>query len=266
MNASKSLLLLVAGLGVAAVALLGWQRHTADRLRGEIVRQQQVAGEERARLEDEHRRLMATQTSTGELQRLRAERTAVSSLLGEIEAMRHRADEAARATIARDRPLAMESGMEHSMREGPVPARFWKNAGQATPEAAFETALWAGAGGNVESLAGVLALDADARAKAEAVFAKLPAAMKQELATPERLIALLVAKDVPLGSAEILTQATPADATADTRLAAKLVDSEGKSKEVHLSVRSQDGNWRFVVPPSAVERYATLLQTPVAVR
>jgi hypothetical protein len=68
---------------------------------------------------------------------------------------------------------------------------------------------------------------------------------------------------VPLGSAEILTQATPADPSEDTKLAVKLVDAGGKSKEVHLSLRLRDGSWRFVVPPGAVEKYATLLQTPV---
>jgi len=262
MRAPKLPLVFIAGLAAAAVALLGWQRHTAGRLRAEIVRQQRFMKEERARLEDEQRRLKAARVSEAELQKLRAERTAISSLLGEIESMRHRADESARAIATRNRPPSAEIVVGPSMTEGPVPARLWKKAGQATPEAAFETALWAGAGGNVESLTGLLVFDADARAKAQAIFAGLPPALQQELATPEQLIALLVAKDMPLGSAEILTRVTPDDPLADTKLAAKLVAADGKSKEVQLSLRARDGSWRFVVPPGAVEKYAAELRAP----
>jgi hypothetical protein len=266
MNSSKSPYVFIIGLTAIAAALLGWQRHTAGRLRVEINRQQQFAGKERLQLDSENRRLVAAQLSAADVQKLRVERGAVSSLLVEIESMRHRADQAARIVAARNGSSLAKSDVEYSMTDGPVPSRFWKQAGQATPAAAFETALWAGAGGNVESLAGLLVFDSKAKSKADAIFAALPQAMQQELVTPDRLIALLVAKDVPLGSAEILTQAAPADPAKDTRMAVKLIDAEGKSKEVHLSLRLRDGSWRFVVPPSAVEKYATLLQTSVTAR
>ncbi|HEY4245530.1 MAG TPA: hypothetical protein VGM64_01675 [Lacunisphaera sp.] len=257
MSAPKSSYVFIAGLVAVAAVLLSWQRHTAERLQLEIVHQQETAEKERAQLEHENRRLITAQLSTGELQKLGTERTAVSSLFGEIESMRHRADQTARNGLS-----SSENAIDHSMTDGPVPARFWKKSGQATPAAAFETALWAGAGGNVESLAGLLVFDQVAQTKANAIFAALPAVMQRELATPERLIALLVAKDVPLGSAEILTQATPADPSADTKLAAKLTGADGKSKEVHLSLRATGGSWRFVVPSDAVERYATRLSAP----
>jgi hypothetical protein len=112
----------------------------------------------------------------------------------------------------------------------------------------------------------LLVFDPVAQTKSNAIFAALPPTIQQELATPARLIALLVAKDVPLGSAEILTQATPADPSNDTKLAAKLVDADGKSKEVHLSLRATDGSWRFVVPADAVERYAARLTAPISAR
>jgi hypothetical protein len=233
-------------------------------LRAEINRQQQSAVKERLQLESENRRLVAAQLPVAEVQKLRVERGTVSSLLSEIESMRRRADEAVRLAAARHGSASAKSDVEYSLADGPVPARFWNQAGQATPAAAFETALWAGAGGNVESLAGLLVFDPKAKFKADAIFAALPQAMQQELATPERLIALLVAKDVPLGSAEILTQATPADPLNDTRMAVKLTDAGGKSKEVHLSLRATDGTWRFVVPPDAVEKYAAQLRAPAA--
>jgi hypothetical protein len=253
----------IVGLIGAAVVMLGWQRRIAERLRGEIATQHAMANE-RAWLLAEHQRLTAAQVKPEELQRLAVDRKAVTALLGEIEAMKGRAAAVAAAASGGKTPVT--SNLRRlSMESGPMPAALWRNAGQATPEAAFETALWAGAGGNVDSLTGLLSFDADARADAEGIFAKLPSALQQELATPERLIALLVAKDVPLGSAEILTQITPADpSAADTKLVANLVDAEGKAKEVRLSLRVQDGSWRFVVSPRAVERYAALLETPLA--
>lgn len=266
MRTSKSPYFFITGLALIAAVLVGWQRHTAARLRSEIIRQQQLAEKDRAQLEGESRRLLTAQVPAAEVQRLRAERAAVSSLLGEIESMRHRADEAARAVTAGNGSSSGKSDVGYSMTDGPVPARLWKKAGQSTPAAAFETALWAGAGGNVESLAGLLVFDPVAESKANAIFAALPQVMQQELVTSDRLIALLVAKDVPLGSAEILTQATPADPSDDTKLAVKLVDAEGKSKEVHLSLRATDGGWRFVVPPDAVEKYAAQLRAPPTTR
>jgi hypothetical protein len=118
----------------------------------------------------------------------------------------------------------------------------------------------------VESLAGLLSFDPDAQIEAEAIFARLPAAIQQELATPDRLIALLVARDVPLGSAQILSQITPSDPAAETKLQVKLVDADGKTREAYLPLQMRDGSWSFVVSPRTVEKYATLLETPLATR
>ena len=253
--------MVIVGLIAAVVAVLGSQRRAAGRLRIQLATQR-AAASELAWLKTEHQRLDAAQTKPEELQKLAADRNAVTALLGEIEAMKRRADAVASTNKTPPTPKPSQG----SMKDGPVAAALWKNAGQASPEATFETALWAGAGGNVESLTGLLSFDTDAQAKAEAIFANLPPAMRQELATPERLIALLVAKDVPLGSAQILAQTTPVDPAAETKLWVKLVDNEGKPKETNLSLRSQDGSWRFVVPSRAIERYAIMLQTPVAAR
>ena len=252
---------MLAGLLAAVVAALEWQHRTTERLRSRIVTQRTLASE-LAWLQAEHQRLEAAQLKPGELDRLAADRNAVTALLVEIENMKHRAE----AVASTGKTSASPKPLPRSMKDGPVASALWKNAGQATPEATFETALWAGAGGNVESLAGLLSFDADAEVRAEAIFAKLPSPMRQELATPERLIALLVAKDVPLGGAQILGQITPVDPTAEIKLRVKLLDAEGKSKETNLSLRSQDGSWRFVVSPQVVEKYATLLQTPVSSR
>jgi len=247
------------GLALAAVALLAWQRLTADQLRARVAVQRERASEH-SRLEQEHQRLLAEQVPADELTRLRAERSAVAGLIAEIAAMKRRADEAARTPGVRSSTATVPLSPPSSLREGPLDAGLWRNAGQATPEAALESALWAAAGGNVDALARLLALDPDAQAKAAMLLAQLPPALRSELATPERLVALLTAGNVPLGRAEVLTQ-VPVGALADqTQLSARLVDPAGKTRELALTLRVKSDRWQLVVPASAVEKYATQIQ------
>ncbi len=151
------------------------------------------------------------------------------------------------------------------MERGPVAASLWKNAGQATPRAAFETLLWASAGGDLDSLARVLDLDSLTRIEATEVLDQLPPAIRQEIGTPERLVALMTAKDAPLGSAEILSGYEEVAGRAPTmmKLNARVVDAEGNAKELLLSLRAENGAWRLVVPDAAIEKYAALLHAPV---
>ena len=250
----------IIALVAVAAAVLGWQRQTAKDLRSEIARQR-AQGKERARLSAEHQRLVAAQTTAEELERLLADRTAVAQLRKEIEAMQRRVEAVARAAPVRSAAVAEPAQAAPSIKEASIAFHLWRNAGQATSDAAFETALWAAAGGEIEALADVLALDSDARGAAVAMFARLPDAMRKELATPERLIALLTAKDVPLGSAQIVGQfPTPVD----TKVAAQLIDAEGKWKPALFSMRVDGEKWRLVVPVTVVERYAAWLHAPVA--
>lgn len=258
MNANRARWLVIIALVAGASVLLGWQHQVAKKLRATIAQEQQTRAAERARLVAANRELIAHQLSPVEFDALRADRAAVAGLLSEVEAMKRRAGEATRASAS---PRATAEAT-HSMQESAVPTGSWRNAGDATPAAAFETALWASAAGEVESLAGLLALDADARTRAESIWARLPAGMRAELGTPERLVALMTARDVPLGSAQIVGQyPTPTE----TKLVAQLLDPDGKPKQVLISLRAEGDKWRLVVPGSIVERYSALLQTPVAV-
>jgi hypothetical protein len=251
----------IATLGLGAAVLLGWQRQVAAGIRGEIVREQRARVGERLRLAAENRRLAAAQLPPAELEKLRADRSAVTGLLAELEAMKRRAGETAR-TSAKGSATVESGEVAPSMEETAVPADGWRNAGTATPAATFETALWASAGGEIDVLAGLLVLDAAAQAWAESILTRLPSGMRQELGTPERLLALLTAVDVPLGSAQILGQYPN---PAGTRLLARLVDPEGKPRQVLLSMQTDDGKWRFKVSESVVAKYTAILQAPTVV-
>lgn len=252
--------LMLAALTLVVGAALVWQGHVAAGLRHEIAGLRAQA-RERARLEAEHQRLAAAQPTPEERATLLAERAAVTQLQAELEALRRRAAEAAAARRAE----ASERTQQIPPLAGNVLAhQLWQNRGAATPAATFETTLWAAAGGDIDALAALLALDPDARTEATALFAQLPAKFRHEFGSPERLVAVLTAKDVPLGSATILGQYP---SSTDTKVAAQIFDAEGQQKVSLFSLRAESDRWRLVVPGNAVKRYAAWLHaSPVAAK
>ena len=105
----------------------------------------------------------------------------------------------------------------------------------------------------------MLVFDAEACNEAGALFARLPTSLQQEFVSPERLVAVLAAKDVPLGSAAILNQ-YPAEN--ETKVAVQIFDADNQHRMALLSLRPDEGGWRFVVPANAVKRYAAWLRAP----
>jgi len=252
---------LVGLLAVIAVGLLGWQRHTAAGLRAELALRARTAAEASG-LARERKRLEAAQVTPEEMARGHAERVALSSLLGELEAVRRRLATNARPERRSSANVTPEAAAEPvSLLGHTLSAAQWRNAGQATPEAAFETALWAAAGGDLGKLAELLALDDATRVRAGELFARLPAPFRQELATPERFVALLTAYNVPLGSAQIVGKAADSPEATQSQLATQLTDAAGAPKEVlfTLQTAADSPRWRLVVPFTALDRYAMLL-------
>lgn len=94
MQTNKRLVTYCVTFAVAVTVVFGWQRHTADELRGRIARQRAQA-RELARLSTEHQRLAAAQPTAQEMDKLLADRKAIAHLRSELEAMRRRAAAAA---------------------------------------------------------------------------------------------------------------------------------------------------------------------------
>lgn len=229
----------VAGL---VVFLQQWQ--TGIGLRGEMLALDAIR-RERIQLQAENRRLVAAQFAPAELENLRADHAALTQLRGEIEALKKRA------------PLAVTTPVEAEM----LPASAWKNAGRATPEATVATALWAASAGDVEALAATLAFDGAARAHAEALFNALPETSRVQYQTPERLIALFLAKEVPLGAAQAgMAGNVVQPDVATVRL--RLQPVEGPAKTVMLNLQRQDDGWKVIVPVTIVDKYGNTLKGP----
>jgi len=258
MHASFRALLLITALAVTALAVLGWQHRTTERLRAERDRHLTALARWQAdrRAEQQELQVASTRARAEELDRLLAERAAVARLREELETLRRRA--AAPTPIREERaPTPVRPGLVGNA----LAYSLWQNAGRATPEASLETALWAAAYGDLDTLTGLLVFDTEAHNAATNLFSQLPANLRQEFVSPERLVAVLAAKDVPLGSAALLNQyPTPSE----TQLSVQIFDAEGKHKMALLSLRPDETGWRFVVPANAVKRYAAWLHAPLA--
>ncbi|HWA09438.1 MAG TPA: hypothetical protein VG838_08325 [Opitutaceae bacterium] len=190
---------------------------------------------------------------TAELMRLRQERERLLRLQPpDDELDRLRREIAARSQPRADKPDERAATNDHSLQRGiwTAPAE-WKNCGRDTPESALETTFWAAAGGELGVLKDVFEFDDAARAKAESILAGLPESSRVTYATPEDLLALVAARDIPLDDVQwfACTQHDP-DTVTDSIV---LRDAEGKTQQAHLTFHRGDTGWRLVVPDNAVE-------------
>lgn len=202
-----------------------------------------------------HAKLLAARPSEMELATLREDQAALARLRNEIEAVRRSVEAREQSSV----PVA--PGRPATLLEARLAAAQWRNAGRATPAAAVETLLWAAASGEVERLVETLVLGPEARARAEALFASLPPNLRRENASPEQLMALMTASEIPLGHAQVVAEVpTPQG----TMLVTQIESPSGQSRVVALALRTDGQAWRVDLPPTAVERYAAKLHQSTA--
>jgi hypothetical protein len=242
--------LLAAGLGILGVVLLV-QRQTATRLRAEaddLRRQHRILASLRA----ERALLTGQQIPTDELQRLRDDHEAIPRLHSEVDDLKNRPIAPA--------PVAPASSVVL------VPASAWKNAGRATPTAAFESVLWAATHGDIDALIGMLDFRAGgADRKLEELFAGLPAEVRAQYGSPEKMFATLLATQISpaVAAMGVFPQEDPGAKNA-TKIVVHLEGPEGRQKDMTYGfVRYPDG-WRFFVQSLMVASYAQLLPSATA--
>lgn len=140
-----------------------------------------------------------------------------------------------------------------------VPASGWKNAGKTSPEAAAESFMWASDSGELDVLANSIILDAAAREKAAAILARLPESTRQTYDTPEKLVALLLARDTDARAMQVLGANTTGD---DALVSLRLQKDDGKTKDEGYQFRRTSDGWRLVVPGKAVDKLGKKLTDP----
>ncbi len=195
----------------------------------------------------------------------RKQELALTQARAELEAARRRKESqrSSQAPVPVTRAASPETPPPARFAAGSiVPAEKWKNAGNATAEAALETALWAAAGGDVDALAANLVFpNATDHAAAQAAFDALPDEVRLRYRTPEQFVAAMTIPQVTMSEAGVFSWGdgtkTEAPFTAIKVVQGKFSNS---SKATILLLGRQDDGWKLIVGSSVVAGYAAQLK------
>lgn len=252
MRTSKSWWLVgfVAAVGAVAMAV-SYRRVVA--LRGEVERERGIA-HATAGVRAEHQRLLAAQPMDGEIDRAEADRAALEAVRAEVEALRRDTLAAERASAVRPTPFVIGRA---------VAASEWRDAGYTTPQAALETALWAGAGGDVAALANALVMmDGRTQRAARVLWESLPEGIRRQWSSPEQMIAFFTVRDIPLGSVQVRSVADLSGWPAPAQTMNVLLTSpEGIPRATSLIFLNSGEGWRLVVTERVIARYAEVIKS-----
>ena len=255
MHAKLGRFLIIAVIGGSGLGL--WrQSELRARLRRELgpLREEHDAME---RVREENRTLTMGQPSATELARLRDSQGTTAELRAEIARLQ------AKTRTAEEKLAAVS--VERFVPGAKVSTTEWRNAGSDTWMATLETVLWAAAGGDLDAFAGNLLLSNRTKSQAIALLEKLPSALRQQLGTPEKLVAFFATKDVPLGTAELIDQVEFQARTGPTVHAfVKMTDPDGNTKDLRLRLTKAGNQWKLVVPEGVAEKCSALMKSPSA--
>lgn len=139
-----------------------------------------------------------------------------------------------------------------------TPAAELRNAGKATPASTTETALWAAVAGDVDALAGTLMFNGQTKAKADAWFGTLPENVRQQYGSPEKVMALMIARDAAsLSGMQVIGQKQITDDDVGVRV--RIAGNEGKTKDDTFFMHRTSDGWKMLLPDAAVEKFAKQL-------
>jgi len=162
------------------------------------------------------------------------------------------------------------------------PAAAWRNQGRGSPGAVIETTLWAAAGGDLGTLAGLLVLAPEAREKAEALRQKLPQA--ERYGSAEELVAACMINAIPVGEAQLVmlneadaehavaglflrnpptapgaVEFAKGDSGTDQTAAGApppQLKADAQTMVAYLALQRTGDSWQLIVPAHAIDRLA----------
>jgi hypothetical protein len=196
-------------------------------------------------------RIAAMRVGDGTLARLRREHARLQALLND-------GDRQFSAVPYLD--SSINGGDAGTLRQGGPSLRIgswaapedWRPCGNATPDAAIESTLCAAAHGDLSSLKATLEFDGDALAKAESILADLPDSSRRQYASPEDLLAVIVAGSIPLDSAQLV--ARQQDGSDNVTEYVRLKNAEGATRQVSISLHQGPDGWRLSIPATVTDQ------------
>lgn len=246
-------------LGIALCAFaaaIAWQHRALGTLKEKLSKEKSEATS-LASVRDENRRLLARLPSDAERRRLAAAAAEMPKAHEEVVRLREIAAQAKRAEAERQSSPETRFAVGCTQRTADcVPS------GAATPQAALETALWACTGGNIDAFAkSIQFMNGRDRRAAVALMESLPAAMRSQLDSPEKMIAFLTIPDVPLGTVKVRDTKTlegwPSPAV---RMSLLFKAENDKAKESNLLLMQTGADWKLLVTEAVVAKYAAALR------
>ena len=168
-------------------------------------------------------------------------------LRGEINALRQQLD-ASRIAGRNSSPSPPPPDNYQQVLEAPtvpmIPAALWKNAGDATPEAAFQTLYWAMANHDTNTFSRTLAWEPGARAKCESLFAESPPAVQQHYGSIDGVVYNLLSGISPIGSYGIVSNYASGDVST---LLEQHQYQDGRVRQNEVTFHRFDGGWRLIL-------------------
>ena len=132
-------------------------------------------------------------------------------------------------------------------------AAYYRDEGNATPQAALQTFAWACDGGDTEAVGRLLHIDAKARPKAEAFLAGLPAAARAQWQNVDAMAATILTRSFmssPFPNADILETATVESISTD-RVRMRLPDVPIDGTEYQKT----EHGWKYALTEAVVDKY-----------
>lgn len=244
-----TLLGLLVVLGGGAIFVV-WKDN--DRLRRRLSEQRRQ-DEQSARLQTENRETkeLIARFQVGESEGARALQADLVRAREELARLEKEAVVAAKDKQAQLAREAQELAHSRDPERGVTRLEHFRNVGQQTPAAAFQTLVWAGLQGDETALRLLVALTPEARAHAETLIARLPEAERATW-TPDKIGALFVTAllvEVPalrIGEAKIET---------DQRAKLTLqLPQDAKQTTQRVPMQRGPQGWRLVIEERQIEK------------
>ncbi len=254
------LVLLFAGVAalVAFCAILKGERERNGRLQLEAARLERLHAN-RLSLREEDDRLRQVLASTGDLPALRRHYREIERAKDAINALGLQIHSLKRNLGQPADPVWPEGSTV-------IPSSEWKFAGQASPANTVESVLWAARAGDVDQLTGLIALDKATKAKADAYFAALPGEARAQFGSSEKIVATLIAAQMPTDYAAMATF-REVDADPDSALlGVRIQEGSGNQRDLTFKFEREQDGWRLDVPSSVVSNLARQLNPAPAAK
>ena len=237
---------LAALLVLGGVALLLWQKVTTRRLQHELAARREAV-RDLPRLRGENQRLrerLAASDDAAAIERMKAEIARLRQEIATLEQKR-------RSTPPRVRP-PVQSTTDSAAEKDVVRVADFKNRGQATPGAAFQTLVWAVAKDERAALKSLLHLTPAGWEKLRIIWSELPEESRARFKEPEQIVTMLLALDVLDEEGFRVGEETP-QASGEVLLRVSRFKHGSLQGEKRIPMRRGTAGWQIMIPDEAIQ-------------